>query len=852
MNLRAASQAAVFLSEILRDTTHFWRANRRNPRYVITLTVLLAVGFAPAVTMFAVLDRALFRPVDLPNLDQVVFIRAAATPPDGDQLTWWSQAKTLEVLATYSTGGANLSALGQSERIQVAVVSPSFFRVAEVQSVFGRTFINDAQTARPEREAVLSYAFAAAHYGAASSALGRSIRLSSISFGVIGVMPPGFQFPGRTDVWVPRPLRRASLGTAPEAELDVASFSQVLIGRLRAHANLSEARAELTVLHRRLEITYRHPGVAFGRGATAVPLKEALSSGSRTALLALSGAVLFVLLLTCANAAGLLLANAAARQKEVAVLVWLGATRGRLIRQLLTESLLLTTQGGMLGIVLAVLGIDLFRAYAPPNIPGLSEVGIDLRTLAFTSIVSVLVGVAVGVAPALQTHVSDIAQTLKEQCERSIGPVRLHARRALVVAQVMLALVLTSGAGLMVESLRELIRIEPGFDARNALTAELALPTARYADHAEDETHAASARQATLPSGHPIGRPTVPARFSSTNARVEAFQQGLFDHTGRLPGVTAVGAVSSLPLTDSAGGYLAFDVRGEPQLETAATFSVAGDYFAAMSIPLRSGRFFTHSDGEAASGVVIINEALARRSWPGTNPVGDTLLLEGETAARQVIGVVGDVKYEGVGEAAGLQIYLPWFQPFSPTGARVANLKMALVVRAASSGQTLAPLIRNAVASLDSEVPLFNVQPLEDVISNSVGPLRLRAALLTFFAVVALVLAGAGVYGLVSYSVANRKHEIGVRMSLGARRGDVLLLVIREGALLGLVGVIPGILVSLEVGRLISSLLFGVLPYDPATLAAASMSLLVLSLVASAIPAFRAASVDPAASIRYE
>jgi putative ABC transport system permease protein len=310
--------------------------------------------------------------------------------------------------------------------------------------------------------------------------------------------------------------------------------------------------------------------------------------------------------------------------------------------------------------------------------------------------------------------------------------------------------------------------------------------------------------------------------------------------------------VSDLPLVDNGGGFLAFDVRGTPQLEMAATFNAAGEYFRAMSIPLRSGRPFADSDGEASSRVAIINETLARRCWPGKNPVGDTLVLEGEPVARQVVGVVGDVKYEGLGEVPGQQIYLPWFQPFSPQKTRAPDLKMALVVRAASGTETLAPLIRNAVASLDNGVPLFSVQPLEEIVSHSAGPLRLRAVVLSFFAVLALGLAAAGVYGVVSYSVARRTHEIGVRMSLGARRRDILLLVIRDGARLGLVGVLLGTLASLEVGRLISSLLFGVLPDDPATLAAASLSLFMLTLIASAVPAFRAASLDPATSTRHE
>lgn len=841
-------RSAVLLSQFVRDLVHCWRTNLRNPRHSIIFVALLAVGLAPSFTMFTVLDRALFRPVQLPQLNQLVFIRAIPTPPGDDTLAWWGQARTLAAMASYSTGGANFNASHQLERIRAAVVSPSFFRVADVPPAFGRTFLEDEQAPGLEHEAVLSYAFATAHFGAPRSALGQAIKLNSIGYSVIGVMPPSFEFPARTNVWVPRPRRRASASSTLEPDSEVASFDQAFIGRLRAGATLGETRTELKLMHQRLQDTYRKSGVGFGIGPSAIPLKEALARESRPALLSLFGAVLFVLLLTCANVASLLLARAATRQKELAIFACLGATRGRLFRQLLAESVLLATEGGALGLLLAVLGINLFRAYASVDLPGLAELAIDARACTFALAVSLLTGFAAGLAPALQTFTPDIAQTLKEHGERSRGPSALNLRRALVIAEVVLALALTTGAGLMVESLRDLVRIEPGFDPRNALTAEVALPRARYAPSAP--------LKPDLPSvPTPSGSPTVAAQPDP--ARIGAFQQSLFGNIRRLPGVTAVGAASDLPLAGTGGGYLAFDVGGIPQLYTAVTFSVAGDYFRAMSIPLRAGRFFSDSDGENASRVVIINDTLARRCWPGKNPIGDSLLLESEAAARQVVGVVGDVKVESLGEVSGPQAYLPWLQPFSPQGANgtdVASpkLKMTLVVRGASDPGGLAPLIRNAVASLDSEVPLFSVEPLEHVLSNSAESLRLRAVVLSFFAIVAFGLAGAGVYGVVSYSVSCRAREFGVRFALGARRRDVLVLVVREGVALGFLGTSLGILFSLEVGRLISSLLFGVAPADPATLAAASGSLFALILAASALPAFRAANVDPATSIRYE
>ncbi len=477
----------------------------------------------------------------------------------------------------------------------MAVVSPSFFRVAEVSPAFGRTFFADEHIPGFESEAVVSHAFAVAHFGAPTSAIGQGVALNSVGYRVIGVMPPSFRFPARTDIWVPRPPRRTSTA-AFEGDLDVASFGQTLVGRLRHGVRLDEARAELKVMSRRLEDTNKKSGVGLGLGAVAIPLKQALSRESRPALLALSAAVLFVLLLTCVNAANLVLAHAVTREKELAIYIWLGASPARLFQQLLAESLLLALGAGVLGVLIAIVGIHLFSAYAPQEIPGLFQAGIDIRAVGFASALSLITAVAVGLAPALRTYVRDIAQG----------------------------------------------------------------------------------------------------------------------------------------------------------------------------------------------------------------------------------------------------------------GASVANLKMALVLRVVSGSETLAPLIREAVASLDREVPLFSVRPLEEIVSSSAGPLRLRAVTLSLFATLALVLAAAGVYSVVSYSVARRTHEIGVRMSLGARRQDVLLQVIGEGARLGLVGVVLGTLASLEAGKLIASLLFGIAPNDPATLGAACLTLFLLTLIASAVPAFRAASVDPAISIRYE
>lgn len=846
---------------VYRDFLRFWRASRRSPGYTLTLVLLLGMGIAGSVTMFAVLERALFRPVDLPDLDQIVIVDGAATPPGGDRLAWWGQAKALAALAEYSTGGANLRIAGQAERIRAAMVSASFFQVVDTAPHTGRTFLADEQVPGRNRVALLSHSLATAQFGRAESALGGSVTLNGVPYNVIGVMPRGFAFPARTDIWVPWSPGSGWLDLGSEPDTALPSSWGTLVGRLQPGVSLAEARAELNVLHTRLEQTYSKSGILFGTSVGVAPLRRMLARESRPALLALFAAVLFVLLLTCANTAGLLLARTAARQKEVAVLLCLGANRASVFRQFLIESLFLALGGGTVGVLLAILGVDLFRAYGPADIPGLWDVRMDLRVLAFALAVSLFTAITLGLLPAVQTFLPDISQALREQGQALAGVTGQRLRRWLVVAEVAIGLVLTAGAGLMIGSLRRLISVAPGFDPHNVLTAELALPRARYTPRPEEHSpgHAVPEKKSnsnSQPKAVSQVNPNAPppsTAMQSANARIAAFQQNLFERIGKLPGITAVGVVSDLPLSNSGhGGFLTFEVHGIiSPLAMAAEFQVAGEYFRAMGIPLRVGRFFSEADADAAPRVVIVNDTLARRWWGSKNPVGDYLLIEGEGSPREVVGVVGDVKYEDLAETPSQQFYLPWLQPYSPGRASPVELEMILAMRGASVSSAGAA-IRDAVMSLDSDLPLFRVRPMEEVVSDSARSLRFRAILLAGFAVMALALAGAGVYGVLAYSVAHRTHEIGVRMAMGAEPRDVFVLVMGEGARLGFFGVAAGSLASLALNRLIASLLFNVSPTDVATLAASALWLFAIVLVASAFPAARAVSVDPATSLRYE
>jgi len=842
--------------QLLANIAFSWRKAVRELFFTLTVILLLGLGIGGSTAMFSVVDRVLLRPFSFVNSDRIVFIEGAAAPPNGDRLAWWTQAKSLAAIGTCSSGGANLTAAGQSQRIRAAAVSAGFFSVFQVEPTVGRVFIDDDERPGRSRVAVLSYSFAIRNYGSEGAAFGQNLTLNGLTYAVIGVMPTRFNFLPEIGVWIPKPLVETSLNLGSDDQSDLPILSEALIGRLQADVSLRMARTEMNALLQRLKDVYRDSGVEFGDSVKVISLQEWLVAEFRPALLALLVGVTFLFVIACADAAILLLARAAVRQKEVAIRLCLGASRVQLVRQLVVESLLLTMGSGCLGVFLAVCVINIIPTIAPPSIPYLPEIGINKVVLAFALGTSILTGTLMGLIPALETLNPNINPTLKEEGGRSIGVPRQRFRKTLVICQVSLVLALMNGTALMVQTLRRLGETTPGFDPHNVLTLRLTLPEMKYAprirDHRPFESKSYSQNQQQAGAGESRlneGHEEMP--LVSPNARIRAFQTSLLDRLRNIPGVSASGFVNELPLT-STGRYLAFDIAKIPSPEMAAFFYVAGDYFHVMEIPLLRGRPFAERDNDTSSPVLIINEMIARKFWGTRNPIGDHILIEGEPTAREIVGLVGNVKHRALGEPTESQIYLPWLQPYGQQRFGHATLNMALVFRTASDPRIALSIARHEVISLDPDLPVFRAKTMDEIIFESTAPPRFRTLLLGSFAAIALILTVLGIYAVVTYSVTCRTHEIGVRVSLGARSRDIWLLFVREGAMLAIIGGGIGVAGALGLNRLISSLLFGVSATDPYSLATSATVILAASFVASSIPAIRASKTDPIAALRYE
>lgn len=844
---------------ILGDMRYGWRMLIRVPRLSVILVLLLALGIGAATAMFSVIDGVILRPLPYPHPDRIMLIAGAAAPPTGDWLTWWRQSKAFAKLALYSSGGANLTGGSQPQRVTAAVVSASFFSVFEVRPALGRAFMADEEAPGRNRVALLSHRLWIQDFGGDPRILGKTIALNTRPYLIVGVMPSGFGFPGHTDLWVPRTEEAKSvdgesldLGSYKQADVP-GWLGQAMLGRLQAGVSIAQARSELNTLLYRLTETYTaRTGIHFGESVGVVPLQEILVREFRPALYTLFAGVSLLLLVACVNAANILLARTSARQRELAVRLCLGASRMRIVRHLITESVLLTFLSGLLGILFAFWIVAAIRAMGPADIPRLSAICVDLRVLAFTVVACFLTGSLIGIVPALESLAPDINASLKEGGFRSASRLPKRVRGALVAAEVGLTLVLLTGAGLMIRSFDRLTRVEPGFEPRNLISLELSLPKAKYAPAAEAlPPKAPQAGGQTLRAATSEGKELEVQNESlkDPDAQVAAFYQRLTEGVGGLPGVIAAGMVSSLPLSGESEGYEFLDVDGKLAAGEAQVFVIGGNYFRALGVPLLTGRPFRESDSRDAPRVVVINQTLARQFWGDKNPLGAQFVIEGEEGPREIVGVVGDVKFSGLGEEPGPQLYLPYTQPYRN---RRMPLSVALVVRTDSNTQSVVPLLRRQVQTIDKELPLFHVITMQELVYESTSAPRFRGLLLGTFAFFALVLAVAGVYGVVAHGVVYRTHEIGVRVSLGATPNDILRLIVGQGAQLALRGVALGLIAAFGLTRLISSLLFGISPTDPVTFVAVSASLIAAALLASYLPARRATKIDPMAALRYE
>ncbi len=723
-----------------------------------------------------------------------------------------AQTQTLSAVAAFLNSGALMtSENGESERTYGADVSSEYFTVLGVQPERGRVF-----TAAEDHEnagiVVISHGLWQRRFGGSENVIGQKIRLGSSSLTVIGVMPPGFEYPMRAinqhqDFWEPlndRPL-------ADRTQRDNRSYN--VIGRMKPGVTLPQARAELDAIARRLEQQYPNEDTKITIGAAS--LVADVTRDVRPALWILMGAVGFVLLIACANVANLMLARAASRKKEIAIRAALGASHWRVMRQLLVESLLLGLTGGALGLILANWGVAVLVAASPANIPRVEQIRLDGRVLLFTLLVSSVTGIVFGLLPALRAAKVELTDSLKEAGRGNTEGLRHNrVRSLLVISEVTLSLILLIGAGLLIKSFVRLLQTNPGFDAHNVIAFDVPLSRQRY----------------------------------DTPEKQNLFFNQLIERTRTLPGVVTVGLVDNVPLGTSVDVYN-FQIAGQPpfppgaQPEAHSTL-VSPEYFAALKIPLREGRLFGDTDTKDSPPAIIISKSLADKFFPGTSAVGQRLIVDPAAPPREIVGVVGDARRRTLETAPELEMYIPFSQ--------LPQRRMNVIVRTANDPASFVTSFRAALKDLDKDQTIWQTRTLDQLVAASLASRRFNMMLLGLFAVVALILAAVGIYGVMAYSVTRRTHEIGVRMALGAKASQVLQLILKDGLVLTAIGVAIGLAAALWLTQLMRSLLFEVGPTDIATFAGVSTLLILIAMLASLIPARRATKVDPLVALRYE
>ena len=793
------------MSTLIQDLRYGLRMLAKNPGFTAVAVVTLALGIGATSAIFTVFKDFLLRPLPFHDHSRLVTVtqfnpNQAVTgwtdPPS--YLAWKQQNQVFEDMAAWNgiEERFNLTSGKEPERVSGKQVSSNFFSILGVRPLIGRTFLPSEPKPGSDRVAMVSYGLWQRRFGNDPRVLGKTLTLDDKAYSIVGVLPAGFRFSTTPEnVWIPLSL--------PTSGGHGGRFLKV-IGRLKPGVTLAQAQGEMSAIGDRLASDW-----VWNRGEKVriESLRDRYVREFRSALLALLAAVTLIFLIACANVAGLLLARAATRQREIAIRYALGAARARIARQVITESMMLALAGGCLGLVIAVGGVPALYAALPTDVRPLIEAGVDHSVLAFTLLISLLSGVAFGTAPAWSFSLADITEKLKEGSRGAGGEFRRNRLRAgLVVGEITVALMLLIGATLLIRSFIRLSEVDPGFRAENVLAIRLA----------------------------------------RTKQGVDAFYHGAIERISDLPGVRAAGAVNILPMTDQKWSQ-DIAIEGQPPRPRgdfiwASHRSVFGDYFRAMGIRLLRGRTFTESDAQLP--VATINETMARRFWRDEGPIGKRFAIGSHEQMGPwltVVGVVADVKESGLASEPTPDMYFLETQN-----------EMALVVRSSMDVPSPANAVRAAIYSVDPDQPISSIRSMEGILSESVAPRRLTMVLGGLFAGLALLLASVGLYGLISYSVSLRTHEIGVRMALGAKRGDVLKLVVGQGFRLTLMGVGIGIIGALVLTRFLSSLLYGVKPTDPATFAAVSAILTGVATLASYLPARRATKVDPMVALRYE
>ena len=809
------------MTTLLADIRFGARMLFKSPMMTLIALLALTLGIGANTAIFSVVNAVLLRTFPYSDPERIVLVwekrQGGRTDQNvinlGNFSDWKEQNQVFTDMAVFFDRTFNLTSDGEPEEVPVQFATTNLFSVLGTNALLGRTFVaDDGSDGQPR--VVISYALWQRRFGGDTNIVGRQITLNEKPTTIIGVLPANFgwhiqkgtQASRPAEIWLPFQLtndlrqRRGRFASA--------------VARLKPGVSMDQAKREMDTIGARLAQQYPEFNATWG--VNVVPLRTQFTGEIRRPLLILLGAVGFVLLIACANVANLLLARASARRKEIAVRAGLGASRWRIARQLLTESVMLSLVGGTLGVLVAWWGTKALVALSPPALINLKTVGVNLPVLAFTLGLSVITGIVFGLVPALEATRFDLHGSLKEGGKNVGGTSGSHRIRSLfVVTQVALAMVLLVGAGLFIRSLRRLESVDPGFNANNLLTMRVTLPFAKY----EEEPK-----------------------------RIEFFKKAL-EQMRAIPGVEAAGAINSAPFT---GLYPGTNVEVDGQklppgqeLKTGVCVTDA-DYFATMQIPLKQGRMYTEQEATEMRHVVLVNEEFVRQNLGGLNPLGKrlTIYMKQENVPTEIIGVVANHKHLGLDLPIEPMVYWPH--------SELVYTGMTLMLRTRGDAKAIAPAARNVIRSLDPQQPIGEVATMESLLSTSVARSRFSASLLTVFSFVALVMAAVGIYGVMSYSVLQRTHEIGVRMALGAGRFDVLKLVVKKGIVLGVIGVAAGLAASFALTRLVSSLLFEVTATDAATFTAVSVGLFLVTLIACYVPARRATRVDPLKALRYE
>jgi putative ABC transport system permease protein len=796
----------------------------KSPGFTLVTVLALALGIGANTAIFSVVNTVLLRPLPYKTPEQLVWLwessplndipKEVASYPNFED--WRQQNQNFEAIAGFANTTASLtSSDGEPERLPGAAVLGDFFTVLGVEPVLGRKFLAEENEEGKHRVIILGHGLWQRQFGGDARIVGQQISVNNAQYTVVGVMPPNFKHPNpearrAVELWVPLAVTEGMRSSRRGDFLSV-------IGRLKPGVGVEQARAEMTTIAARLEQQYPASNTAWS--VIVEPLHQRFTGDVRPALLMLLGAVGFLLLIACANVANLLLARSTTRLKEIAIRTALGAGRGRIVRQLLTESVVLSLLGGALGLLVAFWGIDALLALSPGNIPRLESVGIDRQVLLFTLGISLVTGIVFGLAPALTISNPNLNEMLKESGRSSTEGGRSHRlRNALAIGEIALSLILLVGAGLLIKSFLRLQDVKPGFNPENLLAAELVLPTAKYAE----------------------------------NQQVVNFYDQLLQQLAQQPGVQGAAATSTLPLSGG-GDVIAFSVEGHTRSSTervpdAEARIVSPDYFRTLQIPLRSGRLLDERDNADAPRAVVVSETLARKYFPGEDPVGKRITFGNPQSPDvqwfQVVGIVADVRQSGLDEEPYAQVYRSYKQ--SPRRG------LTLIVRTAGPPLDMLNMLNSQIRALDRQQPLYNARTVEQVLRDSIARPRFNMLLITILAAVAMILATVGIYGVISYMVTQRTHEIGIRMALGARPFDVLRMVLRQGLWIALLGVGTGLVAAFALTRLLSSLLYDVRPTDALTFASVSLLLTAVVLLACYIPARRATRVDPMVALRYE